>query len=131
MEQAHQGANDVKRMNEQVLILIDKERSRQFTKFIELFKEKPEIPLTEVRSKIQKNAYYNFVLVKLDAINSTIRSLKPEMQFFISPAFSNRKGKIVHTLKKNCSIEIIDNDPNFFYLKIKQGEQSTVRVNCT
>ena len=123
MEQAHQGANDVKRMNEQVLILIDKERSRQFTKFIELFKEKPEIPMTEVRSKIQKNAYYNFVLAKLDALNHTIRSLKPEMQFFISPAFSNRKGKIVHTLKKNCNIEIIDNDPNFFYLKIKEEQR--------
>jgi hypothetical protein len=108
-------------MDEQVIILIDKERSRQFSKFIELFKARPEIPLAEIRSKIQKNAYYDFVLGKIHALNKTIKSIRPEMQFFIHPAFTSHKGKIVQILRRNCNIEIIDNDPNFFYLKLREG----------
>ena len=108
-------------MSEQVIILIDRERKREFSKFIRLFKQRPEIPMTEVRLKIQKYAYYDFILAKLLAINQTIRKIKPDIQFFINPAFCNHKGKIIQTLKKNCNIEIIDDDPNFLYLKLRDG----------
>ena len=108
-------------MAEQVLILIDKQRSREFSKFIELFKAKPEISLAELRAKIQKNAYYDFILVKLNAINESIRIIRPDVDSFISPALCRHKGRVVHTMRRNCNIEIIDKDPNFFYLRLKEG----------
>jgi len=109
-------------MAEQVVILIERKGRKQFTRFIELFKNRPEIPVKEIRSKIPKSTFYEFVLEKLYSINQSIQNINPDIEHFIIPAFSNYNGKIIQTFRKNCNIQILYEDPNFFYLKVKQGE---------
>jgi len=104
---------------EQVIILIERKGRTQFTRFIELFKNRAEIPIKEIRSKIAKSSYYDFILNKIFELNQTIKNIDPQLESFISPTLNNSNGKIIQTFKRNCDIEIIDEDPNFFYLKIK------------
>lgn len=109
-------------MAEQVVILIERKGRKQFTRFIELFKSRSEIPIKEIRSKIPKSTFYEFILNKLYTINQSIKNINPSLEHFIIPAFSNDNGKIIQTFRKNCNIEIMDEDPNFFYLRLKMGE---------
>jgi len=60
-------------MHEQVVILIERKGRKQFTRFIELFKNRPEIPIKEIRSKIPKSTFYEFILSKLYTINHYFR----------------------------------------------------------
>jgi len=106
-------------MDESVIILIERKGGKQFTRFIELFKNRAEIPIKEVRSKIAKSSYYDFVLSRIYALNETIRNIDPKLESFIAPTLNNTNGKIIQTFKRNCDIEITDEDPNFFYLRIK------------
>lgn len=109
-------------MAEQVVILIERKGRKQFTRFIELFKNRPEIPIREIRSKIPKSTFYEFILSKLYMLNQSIKNINPDLEHFIIPAISSQNGKIIQTFRKNCNIQIVDEDPNFFYLKVKQGE---------
>ena len=104
--------------NQEVIILIER-KGKQFTRFIELFKNRAEIPIKEVRAKISKSSYYDFVLNRIYALNETIRHIDPKLEPFIAPTFNNTNGKIVQTFKRSCEIEITDEDPNFFYIKLK------------
>ena len=106
-------------MEGQTIILIERKGGRQFTRFIELFKSRAEIPIKEVRAKISKSSYYDFILNRIYALNETIRNINPKHEAFIIPILSNNNGKIIQTFKRNSNIEIVDEDPNFFYLKIK------------
>lgn len=106
-------------MNEQVVILIERKGRKQFTKFIELFKNRSEISIKEIRSIIPKSTFYDFILNKIYTINQSIKNIDPSLEHFIIPAFNNDNGRIIHTYKRNCNIEVIDEDPNFFYLKLK------------
>ncbi|HLC62254.1 MAG TPA: hypothetical protein VJI52_04520, partial [Candidatus Nanoarchaeia archaeon] len=65
------------------------------------------------------SSYYDFILNKIFELNQTIKNIDPQLESFISPTLNNSNGKIIQTFKRNCDIEIIDEDPNFFYLKIK------------
>ena len=103
---------------DKVIILIER-KGKQFTRFIELFKNRAEIPIKEVRAKISKSSYYDFVLNRIYALNETIRHIDPKLEPFIAPTFNNTNGKIVQTFKRSCEIEITDEDPNFFYIKLK------------
>ena len=105
-------------MNEQLIILIER-KSKQFTRFIELFKNRAEIPIKEVRSKIAKSSYYDLILNKIYVLNETIKNIDPKLECFITPCLNNKNGKIIQTFKRSCDIEIVDEDPNFFYLKVK------------
>ena len=111
----------MKKMSEQITILIERKGKNQFTRFIELFKNRTEIPIKEVRSKVAKSSYYEFILNRIFTINETIKHINPSLESFIVPNLKNSNGKVVQTFKRNCNIEIIDEDPNFFYLKIKTG----------
>ena len=106
-------------MEGQTIILIERKGGKQFTRFIELFKSRAEIPIKEVRAKISKSSYYDFILNRIYAINETIRKINPNLEAFITPTLNNNNGKIIQTFKRNCNIEIIDEDPNFFYLRLK------------
>ena len=92
-------------MEGQTIILIERKGRKQFTRFIELFKNREEIPIKEIRSTIPKSTFYEFI--------------DPNLEAFIVPTLQNNNGKIVQTFKRNCNIEIIDEDPNFFYLRLK------------
>ena len=110
-------------MNEQIIILIERKGRKQFTRFIELFKNRAEIPIKEIRSKIPKSSYYDFILNKVFALNQTIKNIDPKLEPFIAPTLNSNNGKIIQTFRRNCNIEIIDEDPNFFYLRLKvKGE---------
>ena len=109
-------------MTEEVVILIEKKGRKQFTRFVELFKDRAEIPIKEIRSKIPKSTFYDFILSKIYKINQSIKNIDPGLEHFIVPAFSNDNGKIVHSFRRNCDIELIDEDPNFFYLKLRAKE---------
>ncbi len=106
-------------MEHETIILIERKRGKQFTRFIELFKNRAEIPIKEVRAKISKSSYYDFILNRIYDLNETIRNIDPKLEAFITPILSNNNGKIIQTFKRNCNIEIVDHDPNFFYLRIK------------
>lgn len=109
-------------MTEQIVILIERKGRKQFTRFIEMFKDRPEIPIKEIRSTIPKSTFYEFILAKLYSINQSIKNINPSLEPFITPAFSDFNGRIIQTFRKNCNIEIIDEDPNFFYLRLKTGK---------
>lgn len=112
-------------MADQTIILIERKGGKQFTRFIELFKSRAEIPIKEVRAKISKSSYYDFILNRIYDLNETIRHINPQLESFIMPTLNNNNGKIIQTFKRNCDIEIIDEDPNFFYLRIKSRNQET------
>lgn len=109
-------------MAEQIIILIERKGRKQFTRFMELFKERSEIPIKEIRSKIPKSTFYDFILSKIYTINQSIKNINPNLEPFIIPAFNNDNGRVIHTFKRNCNIEIIDEDPNFFYLRLRAEE---------
>ena len=112
-------------MSEQTIILIERKGRAQFSRFIELFKDRAEIPIKEVRSKIPKSTYYDFILNKIYELNETIKNIDPKLESFIAPTLNNNNGKIIQTFKRNSDIEIIDEDPNFFYLRLKcRGDES-------
>jgi len=106
-------------MAEQVVILIERKGRKQFTRFMELFKNRAEIPIKEIRSKIPKSTFYDFILSKIYTINQSIKNIDPSLEPFLVPAFNNDNGRIIHTFRRNCNIEVIDEDPNFFYLRLK------------
>lgn len=106
-------------MASQTVILIERKGRTHFTRFIELFKNRAEIPMREVRSSIPKSTFYDFILGKIYALNQTIKNIDPSLEPFISMTLENTNGRIVQTFKRNCNIEIIDEDPNFFYLRLK------------
>ena len=116
-------------MPEQVVILIERKGRKQFTRFVELFKNRPEIPIKEIRSQIPKSTFYEFILSKLYTINQSIKHINPSLEHFIIPAFSSVDGRIIQTFRKNCNIEIVDEDPNFFYLKLKMGNDEIIKSN--
>ena len=106
-------------MGEQVIILLERKGRKEFSKFMQLFKDKSEIPIKEIRSKIPKSTFYDFILGKICIINQSIKNINPDLEPFIIPAIYNNNGKIIQTFKRNCNIEIMDEDPNFFYLRLK------------
>ncbi|MBI2138315.1 hypothetical protein HYU13_01895 [Candidatus Woesearchaeota archaeon] len=108
-------------MAESVTILLERKGRRQFSRFMELMKESQEIPIREIRAKIPKSTFYEFILVKIFEINESIKRLDPEVGDFIVPSFSNTNGKIIHTFKRNGNVEIDDSDPNFFLLKVREA----------
>ena len=114
-------------MADQTIILIERKGGKQFTKFIELFKSRGEIPIKEVRAKISKSSYYDFILNRIYALNETIRNINPKFEAFITPTWNNTNGKIIQTFKRNCNIEIIDEDKNFFYLRLKTDTVDSVK----
>ena len=111
-------------MAEQTIILIERRNSRQFARFIELFKNRSEIPIKEVRSKISKNSFYDIVLSRLYTLNKTIKIIDPRIESFIIPTLNDRNGRIVQTFTRNCEIEMLDKDPNFFHLRLKPVENT-------
>src|SRR3989338_5248186 len=110
-------------MADKTIILIERKRGKQFTRFIEMFKNRVEIPMKEVRAKIPKSSYYDFILNRIYALNETIKIIDPNLEPFITPTLNNNNGKIVQTFKRNCNIEIVDEDPNFFYLLINKNTE--------
>ncbi len=106
-------------MADQIIILVERKERKQFTRFMELFKNRSEIPIKEIRSKIPKSTFYDFILSKIYTLNETIKNIDPSLEPFIIPALNNNNGKIIQTFKRNANIEIIDEDPNFFYLRLK------------
>jgi len=106
-------------MGEQVIILVERKGKKQFTRFMELIKDKAEIPIKEIRSQIPKTTFYDFILSKIYNINQTIKNIDPSLEPFLIPTLNNVNGKIIQTFKRNCDIEIIDEDPNYFYLRLK------------
>ena len=110
-------------MENQTVILIERKGRKQFTRFIELFKNRVEIPIKEVRSSIPKSTFYDFILGKIYDLNQTINNIDPSLEPFISMTLHNNNGKIVQTFKRNCNIEIVDEDPNFFYLLINKNTE--------
>lgn len=106
-------------MADETIIMIERKGRTQFTKFIKLFKDRIEVPIKEVRSMMPKSTFYDFILAKIYALNESIKNIHPEIEPFIAPTLKNNNGKIVQTFKRSCDIEIIDEDPNFFYLRIK------------
>ena len=116
-------------MAEQIVILIERKGRKQFTRFIELFRERSEIPIKEIRSTIPKSSFYEIILSKIYTINQSIKNINPSLEHFIIPSFHNNKGKIVQTFKRNCDIELIDEDPNFVYIRLKAGDDENAEVN--
>ncbi|MBI2657762.1 hypothetical protein HYX08_03655 [Candidatus Woesearchaeota archaeon] len=108
-----------KRMESQTIILIERKGKKQFGKFINLFKHKSEISIREVRAKIPKNSFYDLILKSIYAVNQAIQNIDPSLEPFISPKLHDHNGKIIQTFRRSCQIEIIDEDPNFYYLKLK------------
>ena len=115
----------MEKTQEQIVILIERKGRKQFTRFIELFKNRDEIPIKEVRAKISKSSYYDFILNKIYALNETIKNIDPKQESFITPTLINTNGKIIQTFKRNCNIEIVDEDPNFFYLRLKENVENS------
>ena len=111
-------------MAEQVTILIERKGRKQFTKFIELFMERSEISMKEIRSQIPKSTFYDFLLSKIYTINQSIKNINPSLEPFIAPGFYDDNGKITQCFKRNCDIEIIDEDPNFFYIRLKAEDKN-------
>ena len=103
------------------LILIERNDRKQFSKFIELFKAKQEIPMQEIRGKIAKSTFYEIVLARIHSINESIKAINPDVGSFISPSLGELNGRIVQTMKRNCNVDIIDEDRNFFYLRVRGG----------
>ena len=113
-------------MPDQVVILIERRGKKQFTRFIEMFKNRAEIPIKEIRSTIPKSTFYEFILGKIYDLNQTIKNIDPSLEAFIVPTLQNNNGKIIQTFKRNCDIEIIDEDPNFFYLRLKANGEKII-----
>jgi len=109
-------------MTEQIVILLERKGRRQFTRFIELFRDRAEIPVREIRSKIPKSTFYEFILSKIHTINQSIKNIDPTLEPFIIPVIYNNNGKLIQTFRRNSNIEIADDDPNFFYLRLKTNE---------
>ena len=107
---------------EGLVILIERKGGKEFLRFIDLFKKRPEISMKEVHAKIAKSSYYDFILNKIYALNETIKNLDPKLEPFIIPALANTNGKVIQTFKRNRDIEILDDDPNFIYLKVKASQ---------
>ncbi|MFH1848947.1 MAG: hypothetical protein ABH879_02055 [archaeon] len=106
-------------MTEPVTILIERNGRKQFSRFIELFQERSVISVKEIRSKIPKSTFYDFVLRKINTINESIHNINPDLGPFITPSFNNHNGRITMSLRINCDIEVLDDDPNFFRLRLK------------
>ena len=106
-------------MSEQIAILIERKGKKHFTRFIELFINRAEVSVKEIKSKIPRSTFYKLVLSRIYIINQSIKNLDPSLEPFIIPAFYNDNGKIVYTFKRNCDIKIVDEDPNFFYLRLR------------
>ena len=114
------------KMAEEIILLIERAGRKQFSNFLELFIKRSEIPMKEIRLKIPKSTFYDFILTKIYKINLAIKTINPDMESFIIPVLSNRNGKIIQCFRRNCNIEISNEDPNFFYLKLKKESKDAV-----
>lgn len=63
-------------MEQQTIILIERKGKTSFTKFIKLFKNRTEIPIKEIRSKMANSSYYDFILNKIFELNNLTSPLK-------------------------------------------------------
>ena len=113
-------------MAEQTIILIERKGRTHFIKFIDLFKNRMEVPLKEVRKKIPKSSYYQLILNRIYDLNESIQNIDPKHEPFISPNLNNSNGKIIQTFRRNCKIEITDEDPNFYYLRIRNEPENNI-----
>ncbi len=105
-------------MAEQIVILIERKSKKHFNRFIELFRTRSEISLKELRSKIPKYSFYYLILKRIHAVNNAIKNIDPNIEPFIAPTLNESNGKIIQAYKRNCEIEIMD-DQNFYYLRVK------------
>ncbi len=110
-------------MESQTIILIERKGGKEFIKFMELFKNRSEIPCKEIRAKISRSSYYEFVLNKVHKLNQTVKHLNPKLEHFITPTLNDKNGKVIEMFKRNCNIQIIDEDPNYFYLLIGKSAE--------
>src|SRR3989338_3148096 len=108
---------------EQAVILIERKGKGQFIRFIEMFKNRTEIPMKEIRAKIARSSFYELILGRIYELNQTLSRLSPDLEPFIAPTLQNLNGKIIQSFRRNCNIEIVDEDPNYFYLRVKTTER--------
>jgi hypothetical protein len=101
-----------------VIILIERRSISHFARFIELFRQRQEIPIREVRSKIAKSTFYYLVLNKIYCINQVIKSISQDTDFFINVTLKQENGKIIQTLRRHENVQIIGQDSNFFHIKV-------------
>ena len=111
-------------MTDQTIVLVEKRKSKQFNQFIKMFKSRTEIPTAEIRSKIAKSSFQELILEKIYELNETISKISHDSEPFIVPILYNKNGKVIQAFQRRSSIEIIDDDPNYFHLKINRQNQS-------
>jgi hypothetical protein len=112
-------------MTDQFVMLIERLSRKQFSKFIEMFKNRQEIPIKEIRKKIPKSTFYDFILNKVYRINHAIKTLNNDNDGLLIPALIEKNGKVTQCFKRNGKIKIVDEDPYFFYLILQKDNTSS------
>ena len=80
------------------------EKKNYLLRLTELFKNKTELEIREIKEKIPSASYYRFLLNKLVAINKILANNKPG--YFIKPIFLKNGQKVLFGLKKHPHIKI-------------------------
>ena len=94
------------------LILLEKRT--YLLKLVQLFNQKQEWELKELKQKIPSATFYTYLLSKLLDINKILAGRKPS--YFIKPNFMRKDGRVVHSLQKHPEV-IVEISDEFIILK--------------
>lgn len=83
------------------LILLEKRT--YLLRLLDLFKQKPELSLKEIKQKIPSTSYYRDLLSRIFEINNILHGQKPG--YFIQPTFLKNGSKIISGLRKHPDIK--------------------------
>jgi len=109
-------------------IVILEKRNDQSDVLFEMFMDKAEIFLVELRRKIAKTSFYRLMAYRLDEINAILKSIQPSL-FFIERGYKKFNSKLLITFHLNPLIKMGQSSHFFvmeFETKDKQNEDGPI-----
>jgi len=84
---------------------IERERNH-LTRFFELFQDKQEITVNEIKKVIARSSYYGIVLKKIYEINEIISEMEPGVELFKQTLSKDEHGKVRQSIRKDPRVNI-------------------------
>ena len=95
-------------------IMILEKRNDQSDIFFEMFMDRQEILLAELRRKIAKTSLYRLFSYRIDEIDAILKSIHPAL-FFIKRNYKKLNSKILITFQRNPILKM-GQSSNFFFM---------------
>jgi len=98
-------------------IVILEKRNDQSDVFFEMFMDRQEIFLAELRRKIAKTSLYRLFSYRIDEINAILKSINPAL-FFLKRGFKRLNSKVLTTLNLNPCLRV-GQSSHFFFIEFE------------